>query len=195
MSDMTLQWLHDNGATSPSIVDAWAEMLDFQGAVGARNDAWFELLGTLGFTDGSISEREAAFWEAGGNLVQLGPDLITNGGFDADTDWTKGTGWLIANGLALVFTPLGANSDMTPTVANTTALGTTYRLRFFVDNIQSGALDVFLGTAPAISLGTGPHNRYYIADVTAAANNASVIFRGLTGFQGAIDNVSLKEIL
>ena len=28
------------------------------------------------------------------------PDLVTNGGFDADSDWTKGTGWAISGGRA-----------------------------------------------------------------------------------------------
>lgn len=30
----------------------------------------------------------------------VGADIITNGGFDADTDWNKGTGWTIGSGVA-----------------------------------------------------------------------------------------------
>lgn len=34
------------------------------------------------------------------NTPSLGADVIVNGGFDADTDWTKGSGWAIAAGVA-----------------------------------------------------------------------------------------------
>ena len=32
-----------------------------------------------------------------------GPELVVNGTFDSDSDWTKGTGWSIANGKASSF--------------------------------------------------------------------------------------------
>ena len=46
MSDMTLQWLQNAGATSSSIPDAWREMLDALLTVttGQRNDDWVALL-------------------------------------------------------------------------------------------------------------------------------------------------------
>ena len=30
----------------------------------------------------------------------FGSELVTNGGFDSDSDWTKGTGWSISGGTA-----------------------------------------------------------------------------------------------
>jgi hypothetical protein len=44
-----------------------------------------------------------------------GPELVTNGGFDSDSDWTKGTGWSIANGYA--HHASGANSNITQSIA------------------------------------------------------------------------------
>jgi len=32
----------------------------------------------------------------------LGPELVTNGTFDTDTGWTKGTGWSISGGQASI---------------------------------------------------------------------------------------------
>ena len=32
--------------------------------------------------------------------VVIGDELVTNGTFDTDTDWTKGTGWTISGGVA-----------------------------------------------------------------------------------------------
>ncbi len=70
-SDMLLQWLHANGATSGHISDAWLEMLTAQGITARHtNDAWFEYLGSLGLT-GTVNDRELAFWLGGGTFTQL----------------------------------------------------------------------------------------------------------------------------
>ena len=71
ISDMTLQWLQANGATSDSISDAWEEMLAAQlvaTPTGQKNDDWFQLLGEKGYS-GSLTDRELAFWQAGGTFV------------------------------------------------------------------------------------------------------------------------------
>ena len=35
-----------------------------------------------------------------GNFSELGSELVTNGDFATDSDWSKGTGWVIMNGYA-----------------------------------------------------------------------------------------------
>ena len=67
VSDMTLQWLISNGATSSQLSDAWDEMLESKGFGPANPDGWYDLLGSLGYT-GSISVRSRDFWLAGGTL-------------------------------------------------------------------------------------------------------------------------------
>jgi hypothetical protein len=66
MSDMTLAWLQANGATSGHISDAWLEMLEAKGGSGQRNDMWYDLLGTMGYT-GALPDRELQFWLDGGD--------------------------------------------------------------------------------------------------------------------------------
>lgn len=68
--EMTLQWLRANGAAgAESLPDAWRDMLTSKGfSTGNRTDDWFALLGSLGYT-GAISDREYAFWIAGGNFA------------------------------------------------------------------------------------------------------------------------------
>lgn len=63
INGLTLKWLQDNGATSNSLPDAWMEMLAANGATPPfhRNDAWYALLGTMGYT-GSLNDRELDFW-------------------------------------------------------------------------------------------------------------------------------------
>ena len=78
-NDMLLQWLQFNGATSPCLPDAWLEYLnsiEILGAIGQRNDRWYQLLGLAGYT-GQLNDRELAFWEGGGAEFIL-PDSILN---------------------------------------------------------------------------------------------------------------------
>ena len=73
-SDMLLQWLQANGASSPAVPDAWKEMLAANGfPYGHRNDSWYELLGSLGYT-GALPDREKEFWDAGGGVIS--PDGV-----------------------------------------------------------------------------------------------------------------------
>ena len=88
MSDMTLQWLQDAGATSNHVADAWLEMLELQGLPisGQRNGLWYAYLGVLGYT-GSINDRELQFWLAGGVLNPI-PNLYVNPEFAGGVDDT-----------------------------------------------------------------------------------------------------------
>lgn len=79
ISDMTLQWLQFNGATSKMITDAWREMLVALGAwsdtqAGQRNDAWYLYLGVIGY-EGQISDRELDFWNDGGVIIPFVPPV------------------------------------------------------------------------------------------------------------------------
>lgn len=69
ITGMTLEWLQDNGAAGEKTMpDAWRAMLASKGFnTGNRNDDWYALLGSLGYT-GTITDREYAFWIAGGNF-------------------------------------------------------------------------------------------------------------------------------
>lgn len=83
-SDMLLQWLQANGATSDSIPDAWREFLLAQTGLDAskyqRNDYWNVFLDQQGYTDGSLNDREILFWAAGG--VPVARDSGFDTGFD-----------------------------------------------------------------------------------------------------------------
>lgn len=67
LSEMFLEWLLDNGATTRTMSDAIREFLIARGVSGlfTLNDGWFNWLGTEGYT-GTINDRNKAFWIAGG---------------------------------------------------------------------------------------------------------------------------------
>jgi hypothetical protein len=128
----------------------------------------------------------------GGSLVF--PELVTNGGFDTDTAWAKGTGWTISGGLA-VATGVVSFADIQQNLP-AVELGRTYVVTFTI-GFTSGALAVFLGVSGS-SLG-------FIAQVSVAGtysflfhkNNfdtaRTILFRAQSAFTGTIDNVSVRR--
>ena len=113
-------------------------------------------------------------------------NLVTNGGFDTDTDWTKGTGWTIAAGVATHAAGTAAYLQQNVDID----LGRKYTFTFDVANIVS-TFRIYFGvgqpdTEDATTNGTKTFTRYYKA--------ASVgIYALNTIAAGDIDNVSLYE--
>jgi len=80
--------------------------------------------------------------------LALGPELVTNGGFDSDTAWTKGAGWSISDGVATFAG--GANANISQSL--TLVIGKTYRVTFTIPNTVSGFVAVYLGSGGRQSL-------------------------------------------
>lgn len=131
----------------------------------------------------------------GGGGETLGPELITNGDFATDTDWTKGSGWQIDVGIADFRN--ASEGDLLQSIP-TLEGGSTYRLAITTFNGTYGSFGL------AIRLGSNNNKESITSDgvhsfdITADSINSN--FRlwvsstsGLTDVQ--IDNVSLKKIL
>jgi hypothetical protein len=138
-----------------------------------------------------------------------GTEMLTNPGFDTDTDWYKEAGWTIANGVATkaVGTASGALwQDGTFTVTP----GKMYKAEIDVTVGQSGSGAVicqFWGggggdtdTSPATSSGygagyvgtglTGTYTWYIIPTI----NRSKVGLISAGGWDGTINSFSLKEV-
>ena len=121
----------------------------------------------------------------------LGSELVVNGDFSVDSNWTKGTGWSISGGTA--------NTDGTPSSEirqnNVTSVGKQYKYSFTISNSGSGVFSARFrnkstGT-PILNFsnegtysGTFTSNGTFIDFVTLSGNTASF----------SIDNVSVKEV-
>jgi len=120
-NDMLLQWLLANGATTPALPDAWAEMLIAQGYDPyQRNDSWYAFLGDLGYT-GSISDREIGFWGDGG-LISADGVRITQ----------QPLNWLGDVGGTAVFSVVATSGDASPL---------TYQWQEFVGGAWQNVVD------------------------------------------------------
>jgi hypothetical protein len=117
-----------------------------------------------------------------------GPELVTNGDFATDSDWTKSANWSIANGVAasdnsvlsgVVYQPTGTTS------------GSYYRVTFDITAYTSGGVIGRVGNVRSTEL------KNTIGTHTVLLKSDGQPFIGLEAenyFTGSIDNVSVTEI-
>lgn len=119
----------------------------------------------------------------------LGSELVVNGTFAADTNWTKGTGWTISSGAAHKVTGTASNLSQ----ASILVVNEYFELSFTVSNYVAGTLSPRLGNngtmAPVSANGTYTYRG--ICDVSTP----SVLFVADNLFVGDLDNVSCKAFL
>ena len=124
------------------------------------------------------------------NVQSLGSELVTNGDFATDSDWSKGTGWSISGG--------SANCDGTQTSStvmvqsSVTNTNTNVKVSFTISGYVSGLIRVrnsggFAGTYVS---GNGT---YVFYTNTGIATN--IVLDADADFIGSIDNVSVKEVI
>tara|TARA_R110001599_G_scaffold27977_1_gene97398 strand:+ start:894 stop:2477 length:1584 start_codon:yes stop_codon:yes gene_type:complete len=114
-------------------------------------------------------------------------NLVTNGTFDADSDWTKGTGWSINGGVASCNGTSGATIHQNISGVQ----NNIYAIIVTVSNYTSGTLQIG-GSSNNLEVnanGTYTHYRTWTSD-----GNLYFKSKSGDGFTGSIDNVSVKEV-
>lgn len=115
-------------------------------------------------------------------------NLLINPGFDADTDWVKGTGWVISAGKAS--RPAGLISAIYQNQAFSN--GDVVRSAFTVSSFVAGVIRVGARTAGGAPLNDGPDhtgNGTFIETINVTGTRDSLAYRADGAFDGAIDNV------
>ena len=132
-------------------------------------------MGRLRYKRGGLEPRDVA-------------DRVTNGTFDADTDWVKGVGWTIAGNVATHAGGVGSNLDqvIASQASGGLELGVDYNTSFDVDNRTAGSVRIYVGGSSAGTLRSG--NTTYTQRLICSGN--TTIFISCTAtFDGDIDNV------
>lgn len=112
--------------------------------------------------------------------------LVTNGTFDADTNWVKGTGWTISGGAANK-TSID-NTSIYQTVG--TDAGRVYQVSFDVSiSGVSGVRPIVNGVSYDTVNTIGTHTFVFVA----SGSSTIVYFNGGSFNGGSIDNVSIFE--
>jgi len=125
----------------------------------------------------------------GHNISQnFGPELITNGDFVTDlTGWT-GTNWAWSAGTALH--SAGATAALTQ-AACPAVIGKKYKVAYTISGRTAGTLTLSFG---GISGSAKNDNGTYIEYIIATSTDA-IAFTPSTDFNGALDNISVKEMV
>jgi len=116
-----------------------------------------------------------------------GSDLVTNGGFDTDSDWngSGSNGWTISGGKASNDGTVGSNNLYQSGILE---VDKRYKIDITVSNYVSGNVEVSAGASPR---GTMTANGTYTFYQTCTPSTAFYIVAN--SFDGSVDNVSVKE--
>ena len=122
-----------------------------------------------------------------------GAELVTNGEFATDTDWTKQTGWTISGGTANYDFLSDAKYIRQTLLSGGFVVGKTYKINF---EVTSGSAYMYFNSngGSLISIATYEIGSYSI-EVSPANNGSDILIygRNTSGTAFSIDNVSVKE--
>jgi hypothetical protein len=124
-------------------------------------------------------------------IQTFGDELITNGDFATDSDWTKATGTTISGGKLNITD----NSTNDRTFQNIGMVqNKVYRLVFEVSNYQKGNLGILFGGSTTPNIPSVTSDGTYTFNQRNNGSNSFFYFVGNL-FEGSIDNVSVKEVV
>ena len=121
-------------------------------------------------------------------------EKVTNGGFDSDTGWTKGTGVVISGG-TMDFTDGDTRSNLSIGIEPYKSYLTTYT----ISNYSAGSAGLLLGgygSGGGLSTIKSANGTYseIITPTNALTNSSIYIHTQDDAFVGSIDNVSVVEV-
>ena len=114
-------------------------------------------------------------------------ELVTNGGFDTDSDWTKGTGITITGGEA-VFTAVATGQNLRQPI---TLPAGVYLISYDVAEYTTGGVAVF-GPAYSPDIQRTAVGSYSEVAYFPGSGNLDIRARGTTTLK--VDNISVREI-
>ena len=113
----------------------------------------------------------------------LGPDIITNGNFETDSNWIAGGGWQIYGGKAVCD---GTSGNLRQSSIIT--IGKIYTVTITVSDYVSGAVQVAVGAGPRNSFTA---NGTYTVTQTAQPDSSFYIVS--SSFEGSVESVIVQE--
>ena len=120
-----------------------------------------------------------------------GVELVTNGGFDTDSDWLKGIGWSISGGKATSDGTQTTNSDLRTLSTVGMTIG-SYIVVTLSAEVTSGSIFVKArGNVSANITTTGDKN--IIISVGSSSDYFSIV--ASSDFIGSVDNISVQKVI
>ena len=120
-----------------------------------------------------------------------GSNVVVNGDFTTDSDWTKGTGWTISGGTANCDGTQTGTTSLTPAL-NNVVNNVTYIVEYTISNYTSGSISIKLGNTGYGVVRSA--NGTYTEEIKALATTfPRSQINADASFIGSIDNISVKE--
>ncbi len=131
-----------------------------------------------------------------GNFSELGSELVTNGDFVTDSDWTKGTGWTISNGKANCDGSQTSQTTLQSVSNLALGSGNLFKITFNISNYLSGEIDLItlVGTGGPEIIDINSNGSYTAYSFGASTGDAKIQIIANSDFIGSIDNVSVKQV-
>ena len=127
-------------------------------------------------------------YRTGTEYVEVtGTEMVTNGDFATDTDWSKNSGVTISGGTMNFTSTPGHYGSQNINFTN----GAKYKINFEITAETSGILTVFLGAGNNVGSISGVGKKEIIA--TGNSSLDTKVYFG-NNFTGSIDNVSVIEV-
>tara|TARA_A200000159_G_scaffold46696_1_gene42981 strand:+ start:254 stop:1294 length:1041 start_codon:yes stop_codon:yes gene_type:complete len=126
------------------------------------------------------------------SVQEVGENLVTNGTFDYDSGWTKGTGWTISGGTASSDgSQTSAYSELSQVLGVSVAVGDTFTVTYTVSNYGAGAMtSIFGNDAGTARIGNGTFTDVYTGVITTSSNFK---MRADTSWIGNVDNIIITK--
>ncbi len=123
--------------------------------------------------------------------VAADADRITNGTFDTDTGWTKGTGWTVDASDSNKAACSGAQSSASSLSQSFTGTnGNVYKVKFTISDYSAGNVKVKVKNGSGTNVAQdGTHVQFI-----TASSGSNFEFEADSNFVGKIDDVSVVEV-
>ncbi len=121
-------------------------------------------------------------------------NLVTNGDFAVDDNWSKGAGWTISGGKAVSNSSVAYQSLIQSNVISNSN-GKTLKCKFTISDYQSGKVALYISgfiNNSAFVEGNGDYE-FYITVTQGTSGNVEFLTYS-SGFIGSIDNVSVQLV-
>ena len=128
--------------------------------------------------------------------IAYGSELVTNGDFDTDSDWTLYSGVTISGGKVNFNATDTSYISARPSSAPTFTAGKIYQISIDVDSVTSGGFNVFIDRASDLVVLTGSSSGTYSGTFVADGSevNLNIARKAGTQLVGVFDNISVKEV-
>lgn len=123
------------------------------------------------------------------DLVPTFVGTQTNGTFGSDANWTKGTGWMIAAGVASSDGSQAADSDLEQASGVLTAH--IYSVTYTVSGYSAGTVSVVVGGTTGTARSA---NGTYVETITVSSTNSTIAIRANAEFVGNVDDFAVVAL-